>query len=79
MRGSASFTEREIFVGSLTSADVASRDVLRFALQDHASSVIVFHNHPSGDYATTDRQRPASVERSSTYRLADPPVIASNA
>jgi DNA repair protein RadC len=42
-------SEREIFVGSLTSANVAPRDVFRLALQDHAASVIVFHNHPSGD------------------------------
>lgn len=42
-------SEREIFVGSLSSANVASRDVFRQALHDHAASVIVFHNHPSGD------------------------------
>ena len=42
-------SEREIFVGSLSGANVAARDVFRLALQDHASSVIVFHNHPSGD------------------------------
>lgn len=42
-------SEREIFVGSLNSATVAPRDVFRHALQDHAASVIVFHNHPSGD------------------------------
>jgi DNA repair protein RadC len=42
-------SEREIFVGSLSSANVAPRDVFRLALQDHATSVIVFHNHPSGD------------------------------
>jgi DNA repair protein RadC len=42
-------SEREIFVGTLNSANVSPRDVFRFALQDHAASVIVFHNHPSGD------------------------------
>jgi DNA repair protein RadC len=42
-------SEREIFVGTLTAATVAPRDVFRFALSDHAASVIVFHNHPSGD------------------------------
>jgi hypothetical protein len=42
-------SEREIFVGSLTGANVATRDVFRFPLQDHAASVIVFHNHPRGD------------------------------
>lgn len=42
-------SEREIFVGTLTSATVSPRDVFRFALNDHAAAVIVFHNHPSGD------------------------------
>jgi DNA repair protein RadC len=44
-------TEREIYVGTLTSAAVSPRDVFRHALTDHAASVIVFHNHPSGDPA----------------------------
>lgn len=43
--------EREIYVGTVNSATVSTRDVLRFALDDHAASVIVFHNHPSGDPA----------------------------
>ena len=42
-------SERQIFVGSLKSATVSPRDVFRFALNDHAAAVIVFHNHPSGD------------------------------
>jgi DNA repair protein RadC len=41
--------EREIYVGTVNSATVSTRDVLRFALDDHATSVIVFHNHPSSD------------------------------
>jgi DNA repair protein RadC len=40
--------EREVFVGTSNSAVVSTRDVLRFALDDHAAAVIVFHNHPSG-------------------------------
>jgi DNA repair protein RadC len=43
--------EREIYIGTLNSATVSTRDVLRFALDDHAVSLIVFHNHPSGDPA----------------------------
>lgn len=42
-------SEREIFVGSMRTAAVSPRDVFRFALEDHAASIIVFHNHPSGD------------------------------
>jgi DNA repair protein RadC len=40
--------EREIYIGTLNSAMVSTRDVLRFALEHHAASFIVFHNHPSG-------------------------------
>lgn len=43
--------EREIYVGTLNSAAVSTRDVLRHALDDHAASIVVFHNHPSGDPA----------------------------
>lgn len=42
-------SEREIFVGTLKPATVSPRDVFRHALSDHAASVILFHNHPSGD------------------------------
>ncbi len=42
-------SEREIYVGTLTSASVSPRDVFRWALHDNAAAVIVFHNHPSGD------------------------------
>jgi len=40
--------EREIYIGTFNSATVSTRDVLRHALDDHAASVIIFHNHPSG-------------------------------
>jgi DNA repair protein RadC len=40
--------EREIYVGTVNSATVSTRDVLRHALEEHAAAVIVFHNHPSG-------------------------------
>lgn len=43
--------EREIYIGTLNSATVSTRDVLRHALSDHAASIILFHNHPSGDPA----------------------------
>lgn len=42
-------SEREIYVGTVSSATVSARDVFRHALNDHAVAVMVFHNHPSGD------------------------------
>ena len=43
--------EREIYVGTLNATTVSTRDVLRYALQDNAAAVVIFHNHPSGDPA----------------------------
>ena len=43
--------EREIYVGTLNATTVSTRDVLRFAPEENAAAVIVFHNHPSGDPA----------------------------
>jgi len=43
--------EREIYVGTLNATTVSTRDVIRFALADHAASIVLFHNHPSGDPA----------------------------
>lgn len=42
-------SEREIYVGTLNFATVSTRDVLRFALENHAASLIVWHNDPSMD------------------------------
>lgn len=43
--------EREIYVGTLNSTTVSTRDVIRVALEENAASIIIFHNHPSGDPA----------------------------
>lgn len=57
--------EREVYVGTINSATVSTRDVLRFALDDHAASIIVFHNHPSGDPA------PSAEDLLFTRKLAE--------
>jgi DNA repair protein RadC len=40
---------RELCVGTLNSALVSPREVLRSALELHAAGIIAYHNHPSGD------------------------------
>lgn len=57
--------EREIYIGTLNGATVSTRDVLRFALDDHAASVIVFHNHPSGS------PEPSAEDLTFTCKLVD--------
>lgn len=39
----------ELFFGTINSASVHPREVAKIALEKNASSVIVAHNHPSGD------------------------------
>jgi len=41
--------DREIIRGSLESAAVVPRDVLRHCLLENSSAFILYHNHPSGD------------------------------
>lgn len=41
--------DREVIRGSLDSAGVTPKDILRAVLLDAASAFIVYHNHPSGD------------------------------
>jgi DNA repair protein RadC len=43
--------EKEIYIGTLNTAAVSTRDVIRFALEENAAAIIIFHNHPSGDPA----------------------------
>lgn len=46
--------QREIFVGTIDKAFVSTRDVVRFALLERATGVVVYHNHPSGDPAPSN-------------------------
>lgn len=46
--------ERVVYVGTLTSALVASREPLMMALQLNATSIIACHNHASGDPSPSD-------------------------
>lgn len=61
--------EREIYVGTINSALVSTRDVVRFAMLDLASAVVVYHNHPSGTAAPSaeDLSFTAKLKQSLTY------------
>jgi len=61
--------EKEIYVGTLNSALVSTRDVLRFAIDHHAASLIVFHNHPSGS------PEPSAEDLLFTRKLVDAGAI----
>jgi DNA repair protein RadC len=41
--------QREIYIGTIKSALVSTRDIITDALMNDASAVVVWHNHPSGN------------------------------
>ncbi len=41
--------QREIYVGTINNALVATRDIVRHGLIENAAAVVVYHNHPSGN------------------------------
>ena len=41
--------QRRIFEGSLNASIIHPREVFRFAIEEAAASIILVHNHPSGD------------------------------
>ena len=55
-------TKRVISIGTLTSSLVHPREVFADAITDRAASIIVAHNHPSGNLAPSDADR-AVTER----------------
>lgn len=40
--------QREIYIGTINTALVSTRDIIRFAVLDCATAVVIYHNHPSG-------------------------------
>jgi len=68
-------SEREIYVGTLNSSTVSARDVFRLALHEEAASVIVFHNHPSGDPSPSPQDLAFTSELSSVGNVLGVDVL----
>lgn len=56
---------RELFVGTVNGANVHPRDIFREAVRLNAVSLIICHNHPSGDV------RPSQEDMLVTKRIAE--------
>ena len=41
--------DKDLFAGDLTSSAVYPREVIKNAIKNNAASLIIVHNHPSGD------------------------------
>lgn len=56
---------RELFQGTLDSASVYPREVVKTALEHNEAAVILIHNHPSGN------PEPSRADRELTIKLKD--------
>lgn len=56
---------REMFYGTIDSASVHPREIVRAVMEANAASVILAHNHPSGD------TEPSVSDKKITQRIVD--------
>jgi DNA repair protein RadC len=67
--------EREIFVGTVNNALVSTRDILRLAVMEEASALVIYHNHPSGDPTPSKEDESFTKRLRHSLELADVDLI----
>src|SRR5690554_4798060 len=65
----------ELFRGTIDSASVYPREVVKQALSHNAAAVILVHNHPSGDPEPSDADRRITQRLKEALALVDVRVI----
>jgi DNA repair protein RadC len=65
----------EMFRGTVNSASVYPREVLKQALADNASAVIFAHNHPSGGTTPSDADKQITSKLEEALGLVDIKVL----
>jgi len=75
--------ERDLFIGTIDEAAVHPREIVKAALEFHASSLVLVHNHPSGkiepsreDYEITQKIKAAC--QTVSVRILDHIIIGEN-
>lgn len=64
-----------VSVGSLTASIVHPREVFEVALRHHAASIILVHNHPSGDPAPSKEDIAVTQRLTKAGKVMDVPVL----
>jgi DNA repair protein RadC len=65
----------ELFRGSLDSAEVHPREVVKLCLQHHAAAIIFGHNHPSGNREASAADRALTLRLKQALNLVDIRVL----
>lgn len=61
----------KMFHGSINSANVYPREIVKRALQHNAAAIIVAHNHPSGDTEPSQADKQLTEQLDQTLTLVD--------
>ncbi len=65
----------EVYKGSLNSAPVRPADIFKGAVRNNAASVILAHNHPSGDPTPSPEDARATEQLVEAGKLLDIEVL----
>lgn len=66
---------KELFFGTINSASVHPREVLKIALQHNAAAVMFAHNHPSGDPEPSNADKQITQKLKSVLEVIDIRVL----
>lgn len=66
---------RMIFRGTVNACLVHARDIFRFACAENATSILIAHNHPSGDTTPSFEDLRFTRQLITAGRILDIPVI----
>jgi DNA repair protein RadC len=67
--------QREIYVGTIETALVSTRDIVRFTLAEAATGVVVYHNHPSGDPSPSDDDLAFTTKLKQSLAMVDIEIV----
>jgi DNA repair protein RadC len=63
--------QREIYIGTINTALVSTREIITDALMNNAVAVVVWHNHPSGSPAPSDDDEKFTMKLKYSLGLCD--------
>lgn len=66
---------KTIHIGTLTASPVGPREVFREAIRENAASIIVAHNHPSGDPTPSPEDIAVTARLTEVGQLLDIPLL----
>ena len=63
--------QQMIFAGTIDHALVSTRDIIRIAMEERATGVVLFHNHPSGDTTPSEQDLGFTARMRDSLKLCD--------